>query len=120
MTEHLVVVGNGMVGQRFVEELVARDDGGRYSVTVLAEEPRRAYDRVRLSEYFAGTSADELTLCDGAFFEHERLTLRLGVAVVGAAPGRRALSLSDGTALGYDRLVLATGSYPFVPPVAVD
>jgi len=58
----LVVVGNGMVGQRLVEALAARDTDGRWSVTVLAEEHRRAYDRVRLSAYFEGATAEELTL----------------------------------------------------------
>ena len=53
----LVVIGNGMVGQRFVEALAARDTGRRWSVTVLAEENRRAYDRVRLSAYFEGVDA---------------------------------------------------------------
>jgi nitrite reductase (NADH) large subunit len=58
----LVVVGNGMVGQRFVETLSARDSDRRWSTTVLAEERRRAYDRVRLSAYFEGVTAEQLTL----------------------------------------------------------
>lgn len=118
MTEHIVVVGNGMVGQRFVEELVARDSAGDFSVTVLAEESRPAYDRVRLSEYFAGTTVDALTLCDAAFYNNAALDLRLGVAVNTVDRARRELTLSDASTLSYDRLVLATGSYPFVPPVS--
>jgi nitrite reductase (NADH) large subunit len=56
MPKHLVVAGNGMVGQRLVEALRARDTGRRWHVTVLAEEPRRAYDRVNLSSYFDGAA----------------------------------------------------------------
>ncbi|MEN7341893.1 MAG: nitrite reductase large subunit NirB [Pseudomonadota bacterium] len=117
MTQHIVVVGNGMVGQRFVEELKERDLDNRFSVTVLAEECRPAYDRVRLSEYFAGTSVEALSLCDTAFYDQAGLTLRLGVAVTAVDRDSRELTLSDATTMSYDHLVLATGSYPFVPPV---
>ena len=59
MSKHIVVVGNGMVGQRFVETLREADPEAR--ITVLGDEPRPAYDRVRLSAFFSGTSAEELT-----------------------------------------------------------
>ncbi|MFG1915682.1 nitrite reductase large subunit NirB [Micromonospora sp. NPDC048898] len=108
----LVVIGNGMVGQRFVDALHARDPQGHWRVTVLAEEGRPAYDRVRLSAYFDGVSEDELNV----HTPHEGVRLRLGEPVTALDRERQVVT----TALGeyrYDALVLATGSYPFVPPV---
>jgi len=101
-----------MVGQRFVEALRARDGGGRWRVTVLAEEPRPAYDRVRLSAFFDGVSADELSLHspDGG------VDLRLGEPVTGIDRDRHRVRTTAGE-YPYDALVLATGSYPFVPPI---
>ncbi|MGW4467332.1 nitrite reductase large subunit NirB [Micromonospora sp. NPDC004704] len=108
----LVVVGNGMVGQRFVEALRTRDTGARWQVTVLGEESRPAYDRVRLSAYLDGVSAEELSLHtpdDGV--EH-----RLDEPVLGIDRDRRLVRTATGE-YPYDALVLATGSYPFVPPI---
>jgi nitrite reductase (NADH) large subunit len=108
----LVVVGNGMVGQRLIEAVRARDVDGRVRVTVLAEENRPAYDRVRLSAYFDGASAEELNL----HTPDEGVDLRLGEPVVLLDPKRKVV----GTPVAeyeYDVLVLATGSTPFVPPV---
>ncbi|WP_428963550.1 nitrite reductase large subunit NirB [Micromonospora fluostatini] len=108
----LVVVGNGMVGQRFVEALRARDTAQRWQVTVLGEEGRPAYDRVRLSAYFDGVSAEELNL----HTPDDGVELRLGEAVTGLDRDRRVVTTAHGE-YPYDALVLATGSYPFVPPV---
>ncbi|MGC4852736.1 nitrite reductase large subunit NirB [Micromonospora sp. DT4] len=108
----LVVVGNGMVGQRFVDALRARDPQGHWRVTVLAEEGRPAYDRVRLSAYFDGVSEDELNV----HTPHDGVRLRLGEPVTAIDRGRRVVTTAEGE-YGYDALVLATGSYPFVPPV---
>jgi len=112
---HVVVVGHGMVGHRFVEALTARDDGGRFRVTVLSEEPRPAYDRVALSSFFDG--ADEAALGLPPLSGTPGVDLRLGVSAVSVDPARQVVVTSDGTSLRYDQLVLATGSYPFVPPV---
>ncbi|GAA3759096.1 nitrite reductase large subunit NirB [Micromonospora maritima] len=108
----LVVVGNGMVGQRFVEALRARDRDGRWRVTVLAEESRPAYDRVRLSALFDGVDADELSLHS----PDDGVELRLGEPVTAVDRARRVVTTTAGEH-PYDALVLATGSYPFVPPV---
>ncbi|MET9022234.1 nitrite reductase large subunit NirB [Actinopolymorpha sp. NPDC004070] len=114
----LVVVGNGMVGQRFVEALRARDTEGRWEVTVLAEESRPAYDRVGLSAYFTGTSAEELSLVPEGFYDDAaEVTLRLGEPALSVDRDRRVVTTARGE-YAYDALVLATGSYPFVPPVA--
>ncbi|MET8526037.1 nitrite reductase large subunit NirB [Micromonospora sp. NPDC005172] len=108
----LVVVGNGMVGQRFVDALRARDPQGHWRVTVLAEEGRPAYDRVRLSAYFDGVGEDELNV----HTPHDGVLLRLGEPVTAIDRARRVVTTAEGE-YGYDALVLATGSYPFVPPV---
>ena len=113
---HIVVIGHGMVGHKFVETLAqeARPD---VRVTVLGEEPRPAYDRVHLSEFFSGKSADELSLVEPGFFEREDVVLRLNAKVVSVDCDARSVTLASGERVGYDKLVLATGSYPFVPPV---
>ena len=112
MSGRLVVIGNGMVGQRFVEALRARDQQRRWRVTVLAEEDRPAYDRVRLSAFFDGVSAEELNL----HTPDEGVELRLGEPATGIDRARRVVTTAAGE-YPYDALVLATGSYPFVPPV---
>lgn len=108
----LVVVGNGMVGQRFVDALRARDPQGHWRVTVLAEERRPAYDRVRLSAYFDGVGEDELNV----HTPDDGVRLRLGEPVTAIDRERRVVRTAEGE-YRYDALVLATGSYPFVPPV---
>ncbi len=105
---HLVVVGNGMVGHRLVETVRARDTAGAWRITVLAEESRPAYDRVRLSAWF-DDEALELSPVDG-------VEVRLGEPALSLDTAGRKVTTADG-ALAYDALVLATGSYPFVPPV---
>jgi nitrite reductase (NADH) large subunit len=117
VTEHVVVVGNGMVGQRFVEALRERDAQRRWRVTVLAEEPRPAYDRVNLSSLFDGNSADDLTVVADGCYDDGAYTLRLGDAVASIDRAARAVTTVRGRTVSYDALVLATGSYPFVPPV---
>src|SRR6516162_1729935 len=110
----LVVVGHGMVGHRFAEALTARDDAGRFRVTVLSEEARPAYDRVALSSVFDGADEAALRLPP---LDPARVDLRLGVSAVSVDTDRRVVTTSAGPRIGYDELVLATGSYPFVPPV---
>ncbi|MGH3291199.1 MAG: nitrite reductase large subunit NirB [Trebonia sp.] len=111
---HVVVVGHGMVGHRFVEALTARDDAARFHVTVLSEEPRPAYDRVALSSFLDGADETALRLPP---LDRSLVDLRLGVSASSVDVTRRVVATSDGEYLPYDELVLATGSYPFVPPV---
>ncbi|SEG10059.1 assimilatory nitrite reductase (NAD(P)H) large subunit precursor [Saccharopolyspora kobensis] len=113
----LIVVGHGMVGHRLVEELRARDSAGTWRIVVLGEEPRPAYDRVALSSYLDGKSAADLSLTGQEVLADPLVELRLGTAVTGVDRAARTVSTSDGSVLGYDALVLATGSRPFVPPV---
>ncbi|MFC1421248.1 nitrite reductase large subunit NirB [Streptacidiphilus cavernicola] len=120
--QHLVLVGHGMVGQRFLEALAEHGPAVPWRITVLAEEPRPAYDRVHLTSWFSGTGADELALCPPEFLERlalagHRLDLRLGDPAVAVDRAARTVTAASGHTVRYDALVLATGSYPFVPPV---
>ncbi len=112
----LAVVGNGMVGLRFVEEALAAGLGERFQIVVFGEEPRPAYDRVHLSSHF-DDDAEDLTFADAAWYADQGVELRLGVQVVELDPAGRRITGSDGTVLEYERCVLATGSSPFVPPI---
>jgi len=112
----LVVIGNGMVGQRFVEALRERDREKRWRVTVFGEEPRRAYDRVALSSYFDGASAEDLDLVAPGLYDSPDCALYLDEAVTAIDRVARTVTTGRRT-VRYDALVLATGSYPFVPPV---
>ncbi|WP_226344602.1 nitrite reductase large subunit NirB [Agilicoccus flavus] len=115
--QHLVVVGGGMVAQRLVEALRARDADGAWRVTLLAEEPRAPYDRVALTSYFSGRDAEELALGDPELWRDPLVTLRRGVAATHVDRASRTVTTSRGDVLTYDHLVLATGSYAMVPPV---
>ncbi|WP_313565594.1 nitrite reductase large subunit NirB [Mobilicoccus sp.] len=114
---HVVVIGGGMVGHRFVEALRSRDAAGAHRITVIAEEGRLPYDRVALTSFFAGRSPDDLILGEDSLWHDPLVDLRRGVTAVGLDRSSRTVSLSDGDDLHYDHLVLATGSSAFVPPV---
>jgi nitrite reductase (NADH) large subunit len=117
MARSLVVVGNGMVGHRLVQAVRDRDGDGAWRVTVLAEEPRPAYDRVALTSYVDTWDPGRLEL-DGADFTGDPMVaLRLGDPVVAVDRLARTVTTKSGLVHDYDKLVLATGSYPFVPPV---
>ncbi|GAB3292506.1 NAD(P)/FAD-dependent oxidoreductase [Parasphingorhabdus pacifica] len=117
MTHSLVVVGHGMVGHRFVEELRSRDKAGTWRITVLAEESRPAYDRVALSSCLDGRSTEDLGLVSHEFLSDPRVDLRLGTPATDIDRTAGAVSTPDGDVFVYDALVLATGSRPFVPSV---
>jgi nitrite reductase (NADH) large subunit len=112
----LVIVGNGMVGHHCVEQLVAAGATQRYQIHVFAEEPMRAYDRVHLSEYFGGRDAESLAMGDAALYQTPHVHLHLGTAVMGIDRDQKTVLTTLGE-LPYEQLVLATGSYPFVPPI---
>ncbi|GAA2792551.1 nitrite reductase large subunit NirB [Saccharopolyspora taberi] len=117
MTRTLIVVGHGMVGHRLVEEVRAKDTGDAWRIVVLGEEPHPAYDRVALSSYLDGKSAEDLSLVSHEFLEDPLVELRLTTGVTAVDRAARTVSTTDGAVLSYDALVLATGSRPFVPPV---
>lgn len=113
----LVVVGNGMVGHRFVEAAKERGLLEQFETVVLSEESRLAYDRVNLSKWFDGKSDSELSLVAEGQYEAWGVEVVRGDAVTVLDRTTRTLTLASGRELGYDQLILATGSYPFVPPI---
>jgi nitrite reductase (NADH) large subunit len=113
--DRVVVIGNGMVGQRFLEALTAR--GKPCALTVVAEESRPAYDRVQLSSFFSGKTAEDLSLAPQSFFREQGIVLHLGERATRIDRDSRRVHTVAGRELPYDTLVLATGSYPFVPPL---
>jgi nitrite reductase (NADH) large subunit len=112
----LVVIGNGMVGQRLLDALHA-EGPCPWSITVLCEEPRPAYDRVQLSAIFSGKSAADLALVEPDFFARHGIDLRLEEQADCIDRTAHLVRTKDGREIPYDRLVLATGSTPFVPPI---
>ncbi|MGI5399049.1 nitrite reductase large subunit NirB [Streptomyces sp. CA-135486] len=116
-TPTIVVVGHGMVGQRFLEALAERGVAGRARIVVLCEEPRPAYDRVQLTSYFSGRTPDELSLVEDDFFERHGIELHIDDPAETIDRQARTVTSRAGRTFTYDTLVLATGSYPFVPPV---
>ncbi|MDF3298879.1 nitrite reductase large subunit NirB [Streptomyces tropicalis] len=116
-TKDLVLVGHGMVGQRFLETLTDQPGADEWRITVLAEEPRPAYDRVHLTSWFSGTSAEQLSLTPPGFLAEHGIELRLADPATALDRAARTVTTASGDTLRYDALVLATGSYPFVPPV---
>lgn len=115
MKAQILVVGNGMVGHHFIEQLRQRDAG--CSVTVLCGEPQLAYDRVYLSSYFTGTPFSELSMSTEQWYQEQQVDLQLNCWVERIVPTERLVYCRDGRVYSYEKLVLATGSYPFVPPI---
>jgi nitrite reductase (NADH) large subunit len=119
MKTKLVVIGNGMVGHRFLERMIAAgaSDPDRFEITVLCEEPRLAYDRVNLSKLFEEGGTDKLPLVAAGAYEAAGICVRLADRAVAIDRAAKTVRSSHGQDIPYDRLVLATGSYPFVPTV---
>lgn len=116
-TPTIVLVGHGMVGQHFLEALAERGVTGRARVVVLCEEPRPAYDRVQLTSYFSGRTPDDLSLVEDGFMARHGIELHLDDPAEHIDRAARTVTSRSGRTIAYDTLVLATGSYPFVPPV---
>jgi nitrite reductase (NADH) large subunit len=114
---HLVVIGNGMAGCRAVEELLARDPG-RYRITIFGAEPHVNYNRIMLSPVLAGEKTfDEIVINDAAWYADNRITLIAGDPVTAIDRDRKTVTARSGRAVAYDRLLIATGSDPFIIPV---
>lgn len=113
----LVVIGNGMVGHRYIEDLVEKTDVANMDITVFCEEPRVAYDRVHLSSYFSHHTADELSLVKEGFYEKHGINMLIGERAITVNREKKIVYSSSGREMQYDKLVMATGSFPFVPPI---
>jgi nitrite reductase (NADH) large subunit len=113
----LVVVGNGMVGHRFLQRMRASDAARRWDVTVFCEEPRLAYDRVNLSKLFEKGGASNLSLVGDGEYEESGFRVLVGDSAVAIDRVAHQVRSAQGRDVPYDHLVIATGSFPFVPPV---
>ncbi len=113
----IIVVGNGMVGYKFCEKFISKSGQEKYQITVFGEEPRRAYDRVHLSEYFAGKTADDLSLSTANWYEENNIILNTSELVTDIHKENKTISTHLENSYSYDYLVLATGSAAFVPPI---
>ncbi|MDR6843434.1 nitrite reductase large subunit NirB [Flavobacterium granuli] len=114
---NVIVVGNGMVGYKFCEKFISKSGQENYQITVFGEEPRRAYDRVHLSEYFAGKSADDLSLSTTSWYKENNIILNTSELITDINREQKTIHTHLEKTYEYDYLVLATGSAAFVPPI---
>ncbi len=113
----IVIVGNGMVGYKFCEKLLAKGNSTAFNITVFGEEIRPAYDRVHLSEFFAGKSAEDLSMAPASWYADNNITLHLGDPIAQINREAKTVDSHKGLTVSYDVLILATGSAAFVPPI---
>lgn len=115
--KNLVVIGNGMVGHKFLDLMVRKDVSQQWNLITFCEEPRVAYDRVNLSGYFSGKTAADLTLVEPGFYQENAIEIHIGDRATEIDRNKQIVRSANGLEIPYDKLVLATGSYPFVPPI---
>jgi nitrite reductase (NADH) large subunit len=114
---HLIVIGNGMAGCRAVEEILARD-AGKYRITIFGAEPRVNYNRIMLSPLLAGEKTfEDIVINDQAWYDDNAITLVAGDPVVAIDRKIQTVTARSGRVESYDKLILATGSDPFIIPV---
>lgn len=113
--QRIVVVGNGMVGHHYVETLATSDIAA--DITVIGGEPRPAYDRVHLSEVFDGKNPEDLAMTTREHYEELGVNAHFGDFVAKINREEKTVVTEGGQSFPYDKLVLATGSYPFIPPI---
>ena len=114
---HLVVIGNGMAGCRAVEELLARDPT-RYRVTIFGAEPRVNYNRIMLSPVLAGEKCfDDIVINDASWYANNGIALLAGDPVIAINREAKTVTTRGGVSEAYDKLLIATGSDPFIIPV---
>ena len=116
MRERIVVAGNGMAGVAFVEQLLKH--GRSFDITIVGEETHVNYNRILLSSVLAGEKDfDDIVLNDIEWYQRHGIHTRLGVRVEEIDPERRRIRTTDEKWIDYDKLVIATGSSPLIPPI---
>lgn len=113
----IVVIGNGMVGQRFCEKMVEFDKAKQFRIVTFCEEPRAAYDRVGLTSFFAHRDAEKLMIARMEWYREHGVEIHLGDRACAIDREQRIIRSQKGIEIKYDAAIMATGSYPFVPPV---
>ncbi len=113
----IVVIGNGMVGYKFCEKLISKMENADFKITVFGEEPLPAYDRVHLSEYFSGKTAEDLSMAPISWYIENGIELFLGDLITDIDLVNKTVTSHKGNIVAYDKLIFATGSAPFVPPI---
>ncbi len=113
----IIVVGNGMVGYKFCEKFIAKNGSENYELVVFGEEPRPAYDRVHLSEFFENENAKALEMAPAEWYAENNIKLITNERVTDIHRSSKTITTASDKEYTYDKLVLATGSVPFVPPI---
>tara|TARA_R110000868_G_scaffold34421_1_gene124337 strand:- start:37472 stop:39985 length:2514 start_codon:yes stop_codon:yes gene_type:complete len=113
----VIVVGNGMVGYKFCEKFVAKEGSENYKIIVFGEEPRPAYDRVHLSEFFENQDAKALEMAPVEWYAENNIELIIDERVSDIHRSSKKITTAKDRIFSYDYLVLATGSSAFVPPI---
>lgn len=113
----IIVVGNGMVGYKFCEKFVANKSAKNFQITVFGEEPRPAYDRVHLSEFFSNQDAKALEMAPAEWYAENNIELITGERVSDINKSDKKITTAKDREFSYNYLVIATGSSPFVPPI---
>jgi len=111
----IVIIGNGMVGYKFCEKIRKKYTSNQFQLTIYGEEHRPAYDRVHLSEYFSGKDVDDLLMAPAQWYATQDIQLITGELVIAIDPILKTIKTHKGTIDTYDKLILATGSSPFMP-----
>ncbi|MFT6914097.1 MAG: nitrite reductase (NADH) large subunit [Motiliproteus sp.] len=115
--QSVIVVGNGMVGHQFIESLLQSDRSNEYQIITFSEESRVAYDRMHLTDFFKTRSAEPLAMTTLQTYQGQGVSVHLDDKVIAIDCATKTVTSARGETLSYDKLVLATGSFPFVPPI---
>src|SRR4051812_32050194 len=107
--KRIVIVGNGMVGYKFCEKLIAKGGRRDFDIIVFGEEKHPAYDRVQLTQYFSEKTAEDLTLAGKEWYAENGIELRLGDRITSIDRDKKILTSQSGSVIPFDKIVLATG-----------
>ena len=114
--EKLVLIGNGMAGIGCVEQILRH--GQKFAITVFGDEPHVNYNRILLSSVLAGEKcADDIVMNGLDWYQRHGITLRLGVRIISIDKENRTVTGDDGSVTPFDKLIIATGSMPLIPPM---